>query len=74
MTDDIMAALARIEEQNRQIIAMLTGMPHVGGYAPNQPQPYVVGYTHVTPANQCSYCGAYYGLDGHLCPVGYPNR
>jgi len=64
MTDDIMAALARIEEQNRQIIAMLTGMPHVGGIATLQWNQW----------NQCPHCGAYYGLDGHLCPLGYPNR
>jgi len=76
MTDDIMAALARIEEQNRQIIAMLSGRWNGREiYDPTDPFPgQRGGYTHVTAATQCPRCGMYYGLDGHLCPLGYPNR
>jgi hypothetical protein len=68
MTDDIMAALARIEEQNRQIIAMLSGRWNGREiYDPIDPFPgQRAGY-------QCPNC-TYYGIDGHLCPLGYPNR
>jgi hypothetical protein len=69
MTDDIMAALARIEEQNRQIIALLTGQPRtsLGGYT----HPAIQGEPQVltTMWNRCPNCGGLYApLENHTCP------